>query len=236
MRRADRLFQIVQYLRSRPLTTAEWLAARLDVSKRTVYRDINDLIRSGTPIEGEAGVGYVLRRKLDLPPLMFDRTELTTIELGLRFVYANTEAPLSSAAISAMAKIRSVLPGTVAADMSKSPVSVPRRERAREPHLNSVISAANDKRRVQLDYKDAENRETRRVVWPLGVFFWGSTWTMLAWCELRRDFRSFRLDRMSGLQILDTCFQDVPGKRLIDYLRWLEATHAVPLSEFDPEG
>ncbi len=235
MRRADRLFQIVQYLRARPLTTAEWLAERLEISKRTVYRDVTDLIQSGVPIEGEAGVGYVLRRKLDLPPLMFDRTELTTIELGLRFVYAYTEAPLSSAATSAMAKIRSVLPGTIAADTPKSHIYVPRMERRREPHLNGIISAVNDKRRTQLDYKDANGAETRRVVWPLGVFFWGNTWTMLGWCELRNDFRTFRLERIQTMHVLDTSFEDVPGRRLIDYLRWLEATHAVPLSEFDPD-
>lgn len=233
MRRADRLFQIVQYLRSRRLTTAEWLADKLEISKRTVYRDINDLVSSGVPIEGEAGVGYVLRRKLDLPPLIFDRTELATIELGLRFVHAYTDPPLSQAANTAMAKIRSVLPGTVAEETPKSHIYVPRKENSREPHLIGVISAIDEKRKIQFVYRDVNGRETDRVVWPLGVFFWGSAWTLLAWCELRDSFRSFRLERMQALEILDSTFEDVAGRRVIDYFRWMETTYDVPLSEFD---
>jgi predicted DNA-binding transcriptional regulator YafY len=235
MRRADRLFRIVQYLCARRLTTAEWLADRLEVSKRTVYRDINDLTLSGVPIEGEAGVGYALRRKLDLPPLMFDRHELTAIELGLRFVHAYTEAPLAHAATAALAKIRSALPGTTGAELPKSPLFVPRREGAREPRLNELLEAIHERRKLRLGYRDANGARTRRVVWPLGLFFWGNAWTLLSWCELRDDFRSFRLERMQALRRLDTRFEDVPGKRAIDYFRQLEKTHAVPLSDFDPE-
>jgi predicted DNA-binding transcriptional regulator YafY len=235
VRRADRLFQIVQYLRSRRLTTAEWLAGKLEISKRTVYRDINDLVASGVPIEGEAGVGYVLRRKLDLPPLMFDRTELTAIEFGLRFVHAYTDAPLSNAATSALAKIRCALPNTSTALTPKGHLYVPRREHGREPHLNDVMTAINEKRKLWLGYQDAGGTETQRVARPLGLFFWGSAWTLLSWCELRNDFRSFRLERIQTLQLLDEVFEDAPGKRLIDYFRWMETTHSVPLSEFDPE-
>jgi predicted DNA-binding transcriptional regulator YafY len=236
MRRADRLFQVVQYLRSRRLTTAEWLADRLGVSRRTIYRDMIDLIRSGVPIEGEAGFGYVLRRKLDLPPLMFDRAELAALELGLRFVHAYTEPPLTRAAGSAMAKIRSVLPGTVAADPPPTPVHVPRTEGKRQPLLQRLMTAADERHKLQLGYEDGDGARTARVVRPLALFFWGRSWTLLAWCELRDDFRSFRLDRIRSVEVLAERFADEEGRGLTDYLRWLETTHAVPLSDFDPEG
>lgn len=235
MRRADRLFQIVQYLRARRLTTAGWLAEKLETSTRTIYRDVADLIASGVPIEGEAGVGYVIRRKLDLPPLMFDRRELTALELGLRFVHAYTEPPLTLAATTALAKIRSVLPGTTGADLTKSQVYVPRREQVREPRLNEMLEAVHDRRKLALAYRDAQGAETDRTVWPLGVFFWGNAWTVLAWCELRNDFRSFRLERISAVKRLDGTFEDVPGRRLMDYFRSMQATYGVPLSDFDPE-
>lgn len=235
MRRADRLFQIVQYLRARRLTTARWLGDRLETSTRTIYRDVADLIACGVPIEGEAGVGYVIRRKLDLPPLMFDRRELTALELGLRFVHAYTEPPLTGAAATALAKIRSALPGTAGAELPRSRVYVPRREQAREPRLNEMLDAVHDRRKMQLAYRDAQGGETRRTVWPLGVFFWGSAWTVLAWCELRSDFRSFRLERIAAARRLDDRFDDVPGRRLADYFRSMQATYGVPLSDFDPE-
>lgn len=236
MRRADRLFQIVQYLRSRKLTTAEWLAARLEVSKRTVYRDVNDLILSGVPIEGEAGVGYVLRRKLDLPPLMFDRNELTAIELGLRFVYAYTGPPLAAAANTARAKIRHVLPDAGATDAPGSHLYVPRRPAGPEPRLSPLAAAVDERRKVALRYRDGNGQETNRVTWPLGLFFWGDVWAMLSWCELRDDFRTFRLDRMVGFDVLEATFDEMEGRRAIDYFRHLETTHAVPLSDFDPDG
>lgn len=236
MRRADRLFQIVQYLRARRLTTADWLADRLEVSTRTVYRDINDLTLSGVPIEGEAGVGYVLRKKLDLPPLMFDRNELTAIELGLRFVQGYTERPLSNAGASAMAKIRAALPGTVAESAARSRVYVPRKETAHEPRLFELLTAIDNRNKVQIGYRTAAGAQSERTVWPLGVFFWGAAWTVVAWCELRDDFRSFRLDRINASAVLDARFPDTAGRRLIDYFRWLEETCDVSLNELDPEA
>lgn len=234
MRRADRLFQIVQFLRSRRLTTAEWLAAKLEVSKRTIYRDIGDLVCSGVPIEGEAGVGYALRRKLDLPPLMFGRAELAAIELGLRFVGSYTDRPLIQAAASAMSKIRSVLPGSTAASDHPVPLFVPRKDSAVEPNFGKVFAAVDGKWKARISYEDLNARHSDRVIWPLGVFFWGSAWTVLGWCELRGDFRNFRVERIRQLEILETHFPDSPGRRLADYFRWMETTHAVPMSDFDP--
>jgi predicted DNA-binding transcriptional regulator YafY len=234
MRRADRLFRIVQFLRSRRLTTAVWLAEHLEVSTRTIYRDVADLCLSGVPIEGEAGIGYVLRRKLDLPPLMFERSEAVAVELGLRFVRVYAGRPLSTAAVSAMSKIRAVLPPGASSDSAPLALYVPRKAAASVPTLGSICAAIDEKRKVRIRYADATARETERTIWPLGAFFWGASWTALAWCELREDFRSFRLERMTGLESLAERYPDSPGRRLTDYFRLMETTQAVPLSDFDP--
>jgi predicted DNA-binding transcriptional regulator YafY len=234
MRRADRLFRIVQFLRSRRLSTAQWLATQLEVSTRTIYRDIAELSRSGVPVEGEAGVGYVLRHKLDLPPLMFERRELVAIELGLRFVGAYAGRPLSAAAASAMAKVRTALPKGAAVGSTPSALYVPRKRSDARPSLAQIFAAIEGARKVRMQYSDAAAQETSRIVWPLGAFFWGGAWTVLAWCEWRKDFRSFRVDRIAGLKVLPERYPDSPGRRLADYFRWMEKTHAVPMSDFDP--
>jgi len=233
MRRADRLFRIVQFLRGRRLTTAAWLAERLGVSRRTVYRDIEDLGRSGVPIEGEAGVGYALRHKLDLPPLMFDRDELAALELGLRFAGSYTEKPLADAAASALAKVHSVLP-PVARTQVPSPVYAPQRAGAVRLGFGTLYTAAERRHKVSLSYTDPEGRSTERVVWPLAVFFAGDSWSGLCWCELREDFRSFRLERIRRMAILEERFPDVAGRRLEDYFQLMRERHDVPTSDFDP--
>jgi len=234
MRRADRLFRIVQFLRSRRLTTAAWLAERLEVSTRTIYRDIADLSLSGMPIEGEAGVGYALRHSIDLPPLMFERSEAAAVELGLRFVAAYAGQPLSAAAVSAMAKVRAVLPKHPGPETPPVALYVPTRAVGSGVALGQIFEAIDARRRVRLHYLDATGSETERVVWPLAAFFWGAAWTALAWCELREDFRSFRLERIAGWDTLDDRFPASPGRRLTDYFRWMEKAHAVPLTDFDP--
>lgn len=234
MRRADRLFRIVQFLRSRRLTTAVWLAEHLEVSTRTIYRDIADLCVSGVPIEGEAGVGYVLRQGIDLPPLMFERSEAAAVELGLRFVTAYAGPPLSRAAVSAMAKIRAVLPKRIAAESTAAALYVPRNVAGSVVAPGEMLPAIDARRKLRIRYADASGLETERVIWPLAAFFWGTAWTALAWCELRQDFRSFRLERIAGLESLADHYPDMPGRRLTDYFRWMENTHAVPLSDFDP--
>lgn len=234
MRRADRLFQIVQYLRSRRLTTADWLAEKLEVSVRTIYRDIADLSASGVPLEGEAGIGYVLRHKLDLPPLMFDRRELSAIELGLRFVSTYSNRSMSLAASSAMSKVRTSLPRGSIEKNTTLPLFVPNKEGTRALSFEHVFAAIEERRKIHIFYNDANSSESERVVWPLGVFFWGSAWTVLSWCELRQDFRSFRLERIVQINVLDENYPEYPGRRLSDYFRSMEAMHAVPMSDFDP--
>ncbi|QNM95966.1 helix-turn-helix transcriptional regulator [Chitinimonas koreensis] len=223
MRRADRLFQIVQFLRGRRLTTARWLAERLEVSERTVYRDVRDLMLSGVPIEGEAGVGYTLRHKLDLPPLMFDREELTALRLGAEMAAAWSDPQLARAAQSALAKIDGALPG----DMRRptAPLLAPSFDAHHDVSFAPLREAIDSRRVVELDYrKPGLPGETRRVQ-PLALLFWGAHWTLAAWCELRGDHRHFRLDRIEALRTLDERFDPLPERSL---RAWMQAAGAPP--------
>lgn len=218
MRRADRLFQIVQFLRSRRLTTAQWLAERLQVSVRTIYRDIQDLSLSGVPLEGEAGVGYVLRQPMDLPPLMFEREEIEALVVGARMVNAWADPDLQRAAESALAKIHSVLPTTLRDELNGNRLFAPEVNTYPVHWLGQLRQAIRQRRKLQLGYRDENGQASLRCIWPLGLFFWGQTWTLCSWCELRNDFRNFRIDRVDSLAELDETFQTDPGQRLEDYL------------------
>jgi predicted DNA-binding transcriptional regulator YafY len=222
VRRADRLFQIIQWLRGRKrAVTAAWLAEQLEVSERTIYRDIRDLLASGTPIEGEAGVGYRLGRDYDLPPLMFDPDELEALVLGVRLAAAFGDEALVRPARSALSKVEAALPPHVRSRLNRPPLFVPRTLAARtgSSALLSLRSAMSERRKLLLRYRNDKDEESERVVWPLGAFFWGKSWTVAAWCELRNDFRNFRLDRILELQPTGETFPDEPGRRLRDYLR-----------------
>ena len=201
MRRADRLFRIVQDLRGGRLTTARQLAGRMEVSERTIYRDIADLIGSGVPIEGEAGLGYLMRQGYDLPPLMFTRDELHALVAGIRMARAFGGSSLALSAERALSKIEAVLPDARAADPASTPIHAigvgPLAEQARAV-LDLVQGACDGRRLLTFDYLDAEARPTRRTVRPLGLWFWGRVWTLVAWCELRGDFRMFRADRIQS--------------------------------------
>ena len=224
MRRADRLFQIIQYIRSHRLTTASALARALEVSERTVYRDIRDLVLSGVPIEGEAGVGYMLRKGFDLPPLMFTKMEVEALVLGTRVVSSWTDPDLARAAESALERIAAALPDDLRARLVDSRLYAPGFH-VPEPlfdRLRLLREAASERRRTWLAYRDVNGERTERAIRPLGLFFWGMTWSLTAWCELRQDFRNFRLDRVDGLRLLEDHFQDEPGKRLEDFFRLYE--------------
>lgn len=206
MRRADRLFQIVQHLRGGRLVTAQTLAERLEVSRRTIYRDVADLIGSGVPIEGEAGVGYVMRAGYDLPPLMFTEEEIVALVAGARLIRAWGGQSMAAGAEEALVKISAVLSGT-ARDRAETvnvhaiPYGAPTdSERAL---IDRLESASQSRLRVQMSYADAEGRSTDRVVRPLGLWFWGKVWTLVAWCELRDDFRMFRIDRIGSVTTMD---------------------------------
>jgi len=220
MRRADRLFQIIQFLRTRRVTTAFWLAERLEVSERTIYRDIKDLMLSGVNIEGEAGVGYVVRRGFDLPPLMFSKEEISALTLGARLVESWTDASLATAAQSALSKIETALPDDLKASLDNTLLFSPFTRIT--PEISTTMAeirfAADNRRKVSLQYSRADGRASDRIIWPLGLFFWGSVWTIGAWCELRNTFRIFRLDRINSLCMLDDNYPQEKGRTLQDLI------------------
>ena len=215
MRRADRLFQIVQYLRGGRLTTAARLAETLEVSERTIYRDIADLQASGVPIDGEAGVGYVMRNGYDLPPLMFTRDEIVALVAGARLIRAWGGAAMARAAEEALVKIESVLPDAERARANQVEIHAIAQEMTPQVRLriDEIEHAVEERRRLALAYIDAEDRTTERTVRPLGLWFWGKVWTLVAWCELRNDFRMFRLDRITRMDNDGEVFRPEPFKR-----------------------
>lgn len=221
MRRADRLFQIVQLIRGRRLSTAEFLAERLEVSVRTVYRDVAALQQQGVPIDGEAGVGYRMKAGFDLPPLMFTKEEAQALVAVVRLARPALDAGLAAPAEGALSKILAVLPPPARAAAESLAVYAPLSgmDEALSQRLVQLREATELRRKLRLDYLDLAGQSTARVVRPLGCFFWGPVWTVAAWCELREDFRSFRVDRIQDLQALDERFRDEPGKTLADMER-----------------
>ena len=219
MRSADRLFRIVQLLRRRKLSTARQIAVELEVSERTVYRDVADLVSSGVPIRGEAGVGYALDRGFDLPPLMFTEDELEALVLGVRVVESWGDASLGAAARAVVQKVEAVLPERLQERVGKAPLFAPGfhvpAESARE--LGTLRRAIREKRKARLSYVDRMQAATERTVRPLGLFFWGASWTVAAWCELRQGFRGFRLDRVQKLELTEQKFEDETGQSLADF-------------------
>jgi predicted DNA-binding transcriptional regulator YafY len=221
MRRADRLFQIVNVLRRRrTATTAAHLAERLGVSERTVYRDIRDLILAGTPIDGEAGVGYRIRPGYDLPPLMFDRDEIQALVLGARIVRQFGDPALARASDAILAKVAAIVPKDLAPLISETRLFVPTTIDSGQSAnaLTLAREALIARRKLEFSYAGAGGAATQRTVRPLGIFFWGRRWTLAAWCELREDFRNFRLDRIAESRMLDEMFEDEEGKALRDML------------------
>ena len=220
MRRADRLFQIIQLLRRRrTVTTAAQLASRLEVSERTVYRDIRDLMLAGTPIEGEAGVGSRIRPGYDLPPLMFDREEIQALVLGVRIVRQFGDPALARASDAILAKVAAVLPADLEPLLAGTKLFVPTilSGKGSADGLAIAREALVSRRRLRFRYANERGDASERTVRPLAVFFWGRTWTLAAWCEMRVGFRNFRVDRISDPSLGDT-FDDEPGRTLRDLL------------------
>jgi predicted DNA-binding transcriptional regulator YafY len=225
MRRADRLFRIVQLLRAGRLSTARSLAQKLEVSERTIYRDIQELQLSGMPIEGEAGVGYTLRRDFDIPPLMFDRQEITALVLGARMVKAWGGTEMAEAANNALRKIEVVLPPDLRDRIDQVQLYAPgfRVSKELRHRLDSLHHATIDRSVLDVEYSSEAGDLTRRRIRPLALVFWGGVWTLVGWCELRRDFRSFRVDRMQFISILDEIFTPQAGQTLADFLKQVRA-------------
>jgi predicted DNA-binding transcriptional regulator YafY len=221
MRRADRLFQIVQLIRGRRLSTAAWLAGRLEVSVRSVYRDVADLQAQGVPIEGEAGVGYRLGAGYELPPLMFSTDEARALVAAVRLAQQRLDGELAASAETALSKILAVLPATARAAAESLALHAPEvgPDEATRARLALLRQATEARRKLRLHYRALDDALSQRTVRPLGCFFWGQVWTLGAWCESRDDFRSFRVDRIETLDVLDEPFRDEPGKTLADLRR-----------------
>jgi predicted DNA-binding transcriptional regulator YafY len=230
MRRADRLFQIVQHLRGGRLVTARALAERLEVSERTIYRDIADLVGCGVPIDGEAGIGYIMRSGFELPPLMFTRDELAALTLGARFVKAWGGARLALAAEEALVKIAAVLPEPESpagpeVNLFAMALELPDQVRSTLDRLDLAIGG---RRRMHVVYRSLDGAQTERDIRPLGLVHWGKVWTLAAWCELRGDFRSFRADCIVDLADCGDGFRQERGKTLKDFLQMMAERDGCP--------
>lgn len=229
MRRADRLFRLVEILRSKRLATGAWLAEQLHVSLRTLYRDIHDLSLSGVPIEGEAGVGYRLRYRLDVPPLLFDPAELEALLVGSRMVQVWGDNDLAQAATAALAKIHNVLPELLRREAQQAQLFIPSQPHDRPHHLTELRRAVRKRRVVRMFYKREDGEPSERTLWPLGLFFWGRNWTLVGWCLLREGFRHFRVDRVQQLMVSEETFPEQKGRRLADFFDELECTEGIKI-------
>jgi len=225
MRRADRLFQIIQILRrsTRPVTAAA-LAEELEVSKRTVYRDVADLIGQRVPIEGEAGLGYVLAAGYDMPPLMLTPDEIEAAMLGAQWVAGRSDRALANAARDLIAKIAAVVPEHLRPLIIESGVGV--RPTLAEPtesiDPSSLRSAIREGRKLRLRYRSEAGQETERRVWPIILGYAETSRMLVAWCELRQGFRHFRTDRMVEVETLDESIGLRHGELRRRWQRWRE--------------
>lgn len=237
MRRADRLFEIIQHLRGAKLLTASQLAQRLEVSVRTVYRDIADLQAAGVPIDGEAGVGYVLRPGYDLPPLMFSHDEVVALVAGARMVQAHGGLAMARAAAAALAKIATVLPDRERLSLETVGIRAPARRmsEAEKHNIDRCEAACTGQKVLRFAYTDAEGRASTRTVNPLNLWFWSGQWMLVGWCHLREDFRMFRTDRMTGLDMPGSRFEAQPGRTIGDFFEKMVAKGEVP-ADFDFEA
>lgn len=224
MRRTDRLFEIILIVRDGRLHLARDIAARLEVSIRTVYRDMESLIACGIPIEGGRGVGYLLREPVFLPPLTLTETELEALHFGLSVVANAADRDLQAAGTSLMAKIDQAIPQSRRAAPQSWGVAVyPFREAAAGfPHMPALRTAIRKKHKMRIAYRSVDGRATDRTIRPLQLEYWGRVWTCTAWCELRGDFRVFRIDLIEQAERLPEAFADEQGKTLPDYVRRLE--------------
>jgi predicted DNA-binding transcriptional regulator YafY len=226
MRRADRLFQIIQILRrsSRP-TTAAALAEELEVSKRTVYRDVADLIGQRVPVEGEAGMGYLLAPDYDMPPLMLTADEIEAVVLGAQWVAGHSDKALANAARDVVAKVAAVVPEHLRPFVAEPSVGAKptNAERDESIHSASLRSAIREGRKLRLRYRSEAGEETDRTVWPVILGYAETSRLLVAWCELRQGFRHFRTDRILEARLLDETVGLRQGELRRRWQRWREA-------------
>lgn len=221
MRRADRLMKLVHFLRRRRrAVTAKRIAEEFDICTRTVYRDIHDLMDSGVPISGEAGVGYVIDKQYYLPPVTFDADELEAIGLGISMVRQWTDEEFASKANNAFEKILAVLPASLQGELEQiTTFSMPTKpELPWTVSFSGIRECIRKRRKIRIDYSDQEQQNTSRTVRPLALVFFSPVWLLTSWCEKRNDFRHFRLDRIRTLEYCDERFDDEQDKSLTAYM------------------
>jgi predicted DNA-binding transcriptional regulator YafY len=221
MRRADRLFDVIQVLRTakQPVTAAT-LAAELEVTVRTIYRDVATLQARRVPIEGAPGLGYVLRKGFDLPPLMFTVDEIEAVTVGARMVQRLRDPELQAAARRVLEKVTVVLPESLRGHLADAPFYVSQGEAATPQgvEMAAVRSAIRDRRKLRIAYVDEKSRRTRRTIWPLAMAYYVDVTLVGAWCELRKDLRNFRVERIAASRVLAERFQDHNGRLLAQWL------------------
>jgi len=224
MRRADRLFQIVQMLRTHQWLTAQQLSERLAVSPRTIYRDMLDLSLSGVPLLSETGRGYRLDRAYNLPPVTFTGNELEALMLGARMVQAWSDRQMAAEATQAMARIEAILPEQLKQSLETMDILVPAFHIFSDvaEKMPSIRRAIKQKKILFIIYHRADGESSERNIRPLGLFYWGNVWTLIGWCELRDAYRQFRLDRIQQLQVSDTGFCLQENQTLKNYLLQVE--------------
>ncbi|SKA15881.1 Predicted DNA-binding transcriptional regulator YafY, contains an HTH and WYL domains [Enhydrobacter aerosaccus] len=220
MRRSDRLFDIIQHLRvaTRPVTAA-MLAADLEVTVRTVYRDIATLQARRVPIDGEAGVGYVLRKSFNLPPLMFTADEAESIAVGARLVQRLRDPKLQEAAASVLAKVTTVLPEALRSTLGAPHIFVSEGSAvpAEGVDLAELRAAIRDSRKLHIAYADEKGRRTNRTIWPIAMAYYVDVTLVGAWCELRADYRNFRVERILSSRVLDEHFDQDNGRLFAEW-------------------
>jgi predicted DNA-binding transcriptional regulator YafY len=225
MRRADRLFQIIQILRrsSRPMTAAA-LAEEIEVSKRTIYRDVADLIGQRVPIVGEAGLGYLLAAEYDMPPLMLSPDEIEAVVLGAQWVAGRGDKVLANAARDLIAKIAAVIPERLRSFIEQPSVGARPRAIAPENPIDrsELRRAIHQGRKLRLRYRSDAGEETDRIVWPVILGYGETSCLIIAWCELRQSFRHFRIDQVLEVQILDSATGLPKGALRRRWLLWRE--------------
>jgi predicted DNA-binding transcriptional regulator YafY len=218
MRRAERLFRLVNEMRTRHVSRAETLAGQLEVSVRTIYRDIAHLQASGLPIDGEAGVGYVLRPGFDWPAVTFTHAQLDALAVGLSFAESLDDPELSSAAREVRSLIQANMPEPSARKLSDAPYFSFRRSTGAPVHARAIRQAIRGRQIVRLVYKDGSQKQSERRVRPLAIWDFSGGWMFSGWCELREGFRTFRFDRIAELNLTDECFPHEPEKELHAFL------------------
>ena len=218
MRRAERLFRLVNEMRTRSVSRAEDLAAQLEVSTRTIYRDIAHLQGSGLPIEGEAGVGYLLRSGFDLPPVTFTHEQIDALAVALSFAESLDDPVLASAAKEVRAKIQASLPLPELRQLADAPFYSLRRSTGAPEFASAVRKAIRMRRMVRMTYTNGQGQRTDRVFRPLAIWNFDEGWMFSGWCDLRQHFRTFRFDRVAQLVVTDQVFEKDDRKSLRAFL------------------